>query len=226
MTEADRTSDSLTAAYATPEEAWSALRNLAQDSKVLASELMHSLDALVKTSPGCSSATRHDALAQVRDSAANLRDFLSWAAEDPMTLTVELRAIAAMELRLEEREGYGEESDRIISWLHANWEATGAVDLEGQAPASPLKRLAKKILRTLLSPMGRVLLGKQNQVNARLVQLLSGSIPTLRDGLGDVETRGDQRFSALEKEVRRLAGEVERLEKKLDGGTDREREGQ
>ena len=128
----------------------------------------------------------------------------------------ELGEIAAMELELREREGYGEESDRLISWLHANWEATGAVDAEGQ-PSSPPKALMKKVLRTVLSPLARLMLGKQNQINARVVQLLSGSIPTLRDSLGDMENRSDQRLAALEKEVRRLAGDVKRLEERQKG---------
>jgi hypothetical protein len=125
----------------------------------------------------------------------------------------EVREIAAMELELREREGYGEESDRLISWLHANWEATSAVDAEGQG-SSPLKALVKKILRAALSPLARLMLGKQNQINARLVQLLSGSLPTLRDNLGDVENRSDQRLAALEKEMRRLSEEVKKLEER------------
>jgi hypothetical protein len=36
-----------------------------------------------------------------------------------------LEEIAHMELRLREREEYGVEMDRLISWLHAHWEATG-----------------------------------------------------------------------------------------------------
>ena len=126
----------------------------------------------------------------------------------------ELNAIAAMELHLQEREGYGEETDRIISWLHANWEATGEVDPEGQPASTPLKGIAKKISRAILFPVSRLLLGKQNQINARLVQLLSGSIPTLRDGLGDVESRTEQRLAALEREVRKLAEDAGRSEER------------
>ena len=102
----------------------------------------------------------------------------------------EIEKITRMELNLREKEGYGEEMERILSWLHTHWEATGPVDGEGQAPSSPLKRALKKILLRLLSPFARLLLGKQNQVNARLVQLLSGSIPPLRDGLGDEQVAG------------------------------------
>jgi hypothetical protein len=123
----------------------------------------------------------------------------------------EIEEITRMELKLRESEGYGEEMERLISWLHTHWEATGPVDSEGSGKVSPGKEAAKKVLRSLLSPLSRLLLGKQNQINARIVQVLSGSLPPLRDGSREVEERVDALALRLEEENRQLRQEMEKL---------------
>lgn len=128
----------------------------------------------------------------------------------------EVTEIAAMELSLQEQEGYGEEMDRILSWLHAHWEATGEVDPEGAAAGSPAREAVKKALRKALSPAARLLLGKQNQINAKMVQLLSGTLPPLREGFLDIDQRGDAAALRLEKENRDLRRELEELASRLE----------
>jgi len=123
----------------------------------------------------------------------------------------EIAEIGAMELRLREGEGFGEEMDRLLSWLHSSWEATGPVDPEGTPVASPLREKAKKTLRALFAPLARLLLGKQNQINARLVQLLSGALPSLRDEHRGLEERVEELALRLEKENGSLREELVRL---------------
>ena len=127
----------------------------------------------------------------------------------------DLAAIAAMELRLREREEYGVEMDRLISWLHAHWEATAPVE-EEMAGGSALWRATKKLLRRLLSPLSRLLLAKQNHINARVVQLLSGALPPLREGARDVEKRMENLALRLEKENSALREEVREMSSRLD----------
>jgi len=128
----------------------------------------------------------------------------------------ELAAIAGMELRLQEREEYGAEMDRLISWLHAHWEATGPVDSDAGMAGSHARGTLKKILRTFLSPLSRLLLSKQNQINARIVQLLSGSLPPLRENSRDVEKRMENLALRLEKENAGLREEVKQLSARLE----------
>jgi hypothetical protein len=128
----------------------------------------------------------------------------------------EIEEITRMELKLRESEGYGEEMERLISWLHTHWEATGPVDGENAGKVSPAREAAKKIVRTLLSPLSRLLLGKQNQINARIVQVLSGSLPPLRDGSREVEERVDALALRLEEENRQLRQEVEKLTSRFE----------
>lgn len=138
--------------------------------------------------------------------------------------------IAAMELSLRECEGYGEEMDRLLSWLHANWEATGAVDPEERAPHRPFRESLKKLLRFILHPLARRILAKQNQINARIVQLLSGTAPQLREGFRDVEERLDNLALHLEKEnsslQKRLEEAASRLERLESEAGDRSRQRQ
>jgi hypothetical protein len=134
----------------------------------------------------------------------------------------EIEEISRMELKLRESEGYGEEMERLISWLHTHWEATGPVDSERQGKVSPGRDAAKKALRSLLGPLSRLLLGKQNQINARLVQVLSGSLPPLRDGSREVEERVDALALRLEEENRLLRQEVEKLAARLEEREERE----
>jgi hypothetical protein len=128
----------------------------------------------------------------------------------------ELAAIAGMELRLQEREEYGAEMDRLISWLHAHWEATGPVDTETGMAGSPARGVLKKALRVLLSPLSRLLLSKQNQINARVVQLFSGSLPPLRESSRDVEKRMENLALRLEKENAGLRESVQDLSARLE----------
>jgi hypothetical protein len=132
----------------------------------------------------------------------------------------EIEEITRMELKLRESEGYGEEMERLISWLHTHWEATGPVDSEQSGNVSPGREAVKKILRALLGPVSRLLLGKQNQINARIVQVLSGSLPPLRDGSREVEERVDALALRLEKDNRQLRQEIEKLSARFE-----EREG-
>ena len=136
----------------------------------------------------------------------------------------EIDEIARMELSLQEREGYGEEMDRILSWLHANWEATGEVDPEGSPGRSPGREAVKKALRSLLSPAARLLLAKQNQINAKIVQLLSGALPPLRDGFLDIDQRGDGWALRLEKENQELRLKLREVASRLDRLEERENE--
>jgi len=143
----------------------------------------------------------------------------------------EIAEIASMELRLQEGDDNGGETDRHLSWLHAHWEATGPVAPEGMRPAGPLREAVKRALRALLAPAGRILLGKQNQINARLVQLLSTAVPPLRQDVRDVEERVsdlavtlEKENSRLEGEVRNLAARLERIEKEAAGGGRRQEE--
>jgi len=128
----------------------------------------------------------------------------------------ELAAIAGMELRLQEREEYGAEMDRLISWLHAHWEATGPVDSEAGMAGSSARGALKKALRTVLSPLSRLLLSKQNQINARVVQLFSGSLPPLRESSRDVEKRMENLALRLEKENAGLREKVQDLSARLE----------
>lgn len=128
----------------------------------------------------------------------------------------DLAAIAGMELRLQEREEYGAEMDRLISWLHAHWEATSRVDSETGMAESPARGALKKILRTLLSPLSRILLSKQNQINARMVQLFSGSLPPLRESSRDVEKRMENLALRLEKENAGLREKVQDISARLE----------
>ncbi len=130
-------------------------------------------------------------------------------------LAEEIEEITRMELKLRESEGYGEEMERLISWLHTHWEATGPVDSEKSGKISPGREAVKKILRAILSPVSRLLLGKQNQINARIVQVLSGSLPPLRDGSREVEERVDALALRLEKDNRQLRQEMEKLSARL-----------
>ena len=123
----------------------------------------------------------------------------------------EIEEITRMELKLRESEGYGEEMERLISWLHTHWEATAPVDSEDAGNVSPGREAVKKTLRALLGPVSRLLLGKQNQINARIVQVLSGSLPPLRDGSREVEERVDALALRLEEENRKLREEMEKL---------------
>lgn len=127
----------------------------------------------------------------------------------------ELAAIAGMELRLREQEEYGAEMDRLVSWLHAHWEATGPVDAEGGTASRQGREALKRTLRSLLSPLARLLLSKQNQINAKIVQLLSGTLPPLRESAGDLETRLEDLALRLEKEQSALREEVTRLSARL-----------
>jgi len=144
----------------------------------------------------------------------------------------EIDEISRMELSLQEREGYGEEMDRLLSWLHANWEATGPVDREVTAADRPLREAAKKFLNALLGPEARLLLAKQNQINARTVQLLSGVLPPLREGFRDAEERLDSLALRLEEENRQLREKVDGLASRLErlegrpGPSPGERQGQ
>ena len=128
----------------------------------------------------------------------------------------ELEKISELEISLREREGFGEEIDRLLSWLHAHWESTGPVDAEGAPPARGLRPSVKKFLKLLLRPEGRLLLAKQNQINARIVQLLSGAIPPLRDADRDHESRIDGLSGTMEEENRKLKERVGELEARLD----------
>jgi hypothetical protein len=126
-----------------------------------------------------------------------------------------LEEIARMELRLQEREGYGVEMDRLISWLHAHWEATGPVEREGVAAGRPMTEAMKGILRVLLAPLSRLLLSKQNQINAKIVQLFSGALPPLRESATDVEKRLENVAQHLEKENTRLREELSEIAVRL-----------
>lgn len=128
----------------------------------------------------------------------------------------EIDEISRMELSLQEREGYGEEMDRLLSWLHANWEATGPVDPEVPGARRPFREAAKKILNALLGPEARLLLAKQNQINARLVQLLSGVLPPLREGFRDAGERLDGLAQRLEEDNRKLREKVDGLAARLE----------
>jgi hypothetical protein len=127
----------------------------------------------------------------------------------------EIEEITRMELKLRESEGYGEEMERLISWLHTHWEATAPVDSEDAGNVSPGREAVKKVLRALLGPVSRLLLGKQNQINARIVQVLSGSLPPLRDGSREVEERVDALALRLEEENRLLREEMKKLTARL-----------
>lgn len=133
----------------------------------------------------------------------------------------EIEEISRMELDLREQEGYGEEMDRLLSWLHAHWEATGPVERGGHAPGRPLREAVRKFLITVLKPAARLLLSKQNQINARVVQLLSGVLPPLRDGLRDADERIDGLALRLEEENRRLREQAEELDSRLKKLEDR-----
>jgi len=127
----------------------------------------------------------------------------------------EIEEITRMELQLRESEGYGEEMERLISWLHTHWEATAPVDSEDAGKVSPKREAVKKVLRALLGPVSRLLLGKQNQINARIVQVLSGSLPPLRDGSREVEERVDALALRLEEDNRQLREEMKKLTARL-----------
>ncbi len=127
----------------------------------------------------------------------------------------ELAEISSMELRLQEAEECDGEIDRLISWLHAHWEATGPKDQEGVQPAGSLREALKKVLSTLMAPAGRVLLGKQNQINARLVQLLSAAVPALRQDMRDMGERIDKLTVTLETENARLRSQLQELSDRL-----------
>lgn len=133
----------------------------------------------------------------------------------------EIEEISRMELDLREQEGYGEEMDRLISWLHAHWEATGPVEREERAPGRPLREAVKKVLNAILRPVARLLLSKQNQINARVAQLLSGALPHLRDGMSDANERIDGLLLRLEEENHRLRERAEGLEVRLKKLEDR-----
>ncbi len=140
----------------------------------------------------------------------------------------EIGEISRMELELREQEGYGEEMGRLISWLHTHWEATAPVEKEGHAPARPLREAVKEVLNTILKPAARLLLSKQNQINARVAQLLSGVLPPLRDDLRDANERIDGLVLRLEEENRRLREQVEELGvrlEKLEGRTGKDSPG-
>lgn len=138
----------------------------------------------------------------------------------------ELAAIAGMELRLQEREEYGAEMDRLISWLHAHWEATGPVDSEAGLAGSPARGALKKALRIILSPLSRLLLSKQNQINARIVQLFSGALPPLRESSRDAEKRMENLALRLEKENAGLREEVQGLSARLERLEGSQRDGE
>ena len=85
--------------------------------------------------------------------------------------------------------------------------------------APSCRATVKKVLRAVLSPMSRLILSKQNQINARMVQLFSGSLPPLRESSRDVEKRMENLALRLEKEnaglresVQELSARLERLE--------------
>ena len=128
----------------------------------------------------------------------------------------EIEEITRMELDLQEREGYGEEMDRLLSWLHSHWEATAPVVLDGTEPRRPLREIAKRTLRMLLYPATKLFLAKQNQINARVAQLLSGSLPALREGFRDLEESGDRLIVGLEKENRKLREDLDALAARLE----------
>jgi hypothetical protein len=133
-----------------------------------------------------------------------------------------LEEIARMELRLQEREEYGVEMDRLISWLHAHWEATGPLEREGMVAGKPVAEAVKKVLRVLLAPLSRLLLAKQNQINAKIVQLFSGVLPPLRESAADVEKRLENMALHLEKENARLREELSEVAarlKRLEGSS-------
>lgn len=131
----------------------------------------------------------------------------------------EIEEISRMELSLEERQGFGEEMDRLLSWLHTHWESTGPVDPIPEAKSPLLRRAVKRLLHLLMRPEARLLLAKQNQINAKLVQLLSGALPPLRDGYLNSEQQLENLSSRLAEEqlwlrerVDELAARLERLE--------------
>jgi hypothetical protein len=150
---------------------------------------------------------------EIRARVAEKKASGAYSAED-------IEEITRMELDLRESEGYGEEMERLISWLHTHWEATGPVDGGDEGKIRPGREVVKKVLRAFLSPVSRLLLAKQNQINARIVQLLSGSLPPLRDGSREVEERVDALALRLEEENRQLRQEMEKLTARFE-----EREG-
>ena len=79
----------------TPEDALSVVGDGAQDTQTMASALVRELNELVaRHAEPCSPETAHS-LAGVRDMAAELEEFLSWAAEDPIKLAIQLKCIEA-----------------------------------------------------------------------------------------------------------------------------------
>jgi hypothetical protein len=86
----------------------------------------------------------------------------------------------------------------------------------------PVAEAVKKILRLLLAPLSRLLLAKQSQINAKIVQLFSGALPPLRESAADVEKRLENMALHLEKENARLREELSEVAaclKRLEGSS-------
>jgi SAM-dependent methyltransferase len=119
-----------------------------------------------------------------------VRDTVAQRIRDGVYTREEADEVARMELSVRERRDFGVDLDEHVAWLHANWDPTGPFAITSHRPmAGRFIVGAKKVLWKVMRPFAYLVLMKQSSFNARLTQLLTASLPSLRDNQQGMEER-------------------------------------